>query len=111
LFASFFPWSIKLPALAKKLRRDRDKIDIYLLVGAAIIFGIFSLIKTKLPHYTLPAFPLLSLLLARHLVDQPRFLKRCATVAASIYLVVALFVAPAVVRFFPATQLLRETRD
>ena len=47
----------------------RDKIDNYLLAGAGIIFIIFSLIKTKLPHYTLPAFPLLSLLLARRWID------------------------------------------
>ena len=41
-------------------------IDKYLVTGIAIIFVIFTLIKTKLPHYTLPAFPLLALLLARH---------------------------------------------
>ena len=110
IFASFFPWSIKLPSLTKKLWRSRDKIDIYLITGAAIIFVIFSLIKTKLPHYTLPAFPLLSLLLARHLVDHRQFLKRCAIIAASIYLIVALFSAPAT-RAFPAAQLLRQTRD
>src|SRR5206468_5075423 len=118
IFASFFPWSIKLPSLTKKLWRSRDRtcpehsrrIDIYLITGAAIIFVIFSLIKTKLPHYTLPAFPLLSLLLARHLVDHRQFLKRCAIIAASIYLIVALFSAPAT-RAFPAAQLLRQTRD
>src|SRR6266496_2445200 len=58
IFASFFPWSIKLPSLARKLWRSRDKtcpersrekIDIYLLTGTATIFVIFSLIKTKLP--------------------------------------------------------------
>src|SRR5205814_2656053 len=86
------------------------RIDIYLITGAAIIFIIFSLIKTKLPHYTLPAFPLLSLLLARHLVDHRQFLKRCAIIAASIYLIVALFSAPAT-RAFPAAQLFRQTRD
>jgi hypothetical protein len=122
ILASFFPWSIKLPSLTKKLWRSHDKtrlhpsdyggqIDIYLLFGTGVIFVILSLIKTKLPHYTLPAFPLLSLLLARHLVDQPRFLKRCAVGAASIYIVVALFVAPSAERFFPATQLLRQSRD
>ena len=41
-------------------------IDTYLLSGIAIIFVIFTLVSTKLPHYTLPAFPLLALLLARH---------------------------------------------
>jgi hypothetical protein len=111
IFASFFPWSLKLPALAKKLWRNRDKVDIYLLCGVGVIFVIFSLIKTKLPHYTLPAFPLLSLLVARHLVDQPRFLKRCAVSAASIYLLVALFAAPPAARFFPAAQLFWAARD
>ena len=111
IFASFFPWSIKLPSLAKKLWRGRDKVDIYLITGAAIIFVIFSLIKTKLPHYTLPAFPLLSLLLARHLIDRPQFLKRCALVAASIYLIVALFVAQFAAPFFPSAQLFKQTRD
>ena len=41
-------------------------IDTCLLWGTAIIFVIFTLVSTKLPHYTLPAFPLLALLLARH---------------------------------------------
>src|SRR5205814_702685 len=56
VFVSFFPWSIKLPWLAKQLWQRRDKIDNYLLTGAAIIFIIFTLVQTKLPHYTLPAF-------------------------------------------------------
>ena len=119
IFASFFPWSIKLPALAKKLWPSRDKtcpehgrrIDIYLVCSIAVIFIIFTLIKTKLPHYTLPAFPLLSLLLARHVIDHRQFLKRCAIVTASIYLVVALFVTPTAARFFPAAQLFTQTSD
>ena len=111
IFASFFPWSIKLPTLTKKLWRERDQIDVYLLCGAGVIFIIFTLIKTKLPHYTLPAFPLLSLLFARHLVDRPQFLKRCALAAASIYLVVALFVALMAARLFPAAQLFKQTQN
>jgi 4-amino-4-deoxy-L-arabinose transferase-like glycosyltransferase len=111
IFASFFPWSMKLPALAKTLWRGRDKVDIYFLCGIGVIFIIFSLIKTKLPHYTLPAFPLLSLLLARHLIDHRQFLKGCAIVAASIYLVVALFAAPSAAQAFPAAQLFRQTFD
>ncbi|PWT83305.1 MAG: hypothetical protein C5B58_06735 [Acidobacteria bacterium] len=66
VFPSFFPWSIKLPWLTTKLWRRRDNIDNYLLAGIAIVFIIFTLVSTKLPHYTLPAFPLLALLLARH---------------------------------------------
>jgi 4-amino-4-deoxy-L-arabinose transferase-like glycosyltransferase len=107
IFASFFPWSIKLPALAKKLWREHDKIDIYLLSGAAIILVIFSLIKTKLPHYTLPAFPLLALLTARH-ISSERFLK-CAAAAAAVVLIALALIAPLfVARFFPAAELSRK---
>jgi 4-amino-4-deoxy-L-arabinose transferase-like glycosyltransferase len=92
VFLSLFPWSIKLPSLVRRIWTNRDKADNYLVAGAAIIFIIFTLVKTKLPHYTLPALPLLSLLLARHLVGQERFLKRCAIGAACTYLAIAVIV-------------------
>ena len=110
IFASFFPWSIKLPAMAKKLRHERDKIDIYLLCGAGIIFVIFTLIKTKLPHYTLPAFPLLALLAARH-IESERFLKSAATSAVCLYLAFAFVGAPLAAQFFPAKQFLEKTEQ
>jgi len=114
VFVSFFPWSIKLPWLAKQLWQRRDKIDNYLLTGAAIIFIIFTLVKTKLPHYTLPAFPLLALLLARKLAAEKaatRFFRSCAFASVSVYLAIAFIVPPVVARFFPAYQLCRESRD
>jgi 4-amino-4-deoxy-L-arabinose transferase-like glycosyltransferase len=118
ILASFFPWSIKLPSLTKKLWCERDKIcleqsrriDIYLLCGAGIIFVIFTLIKTKLPHYTLPAFPLLSLLSARHILSE-RFLKSAAVTTACCLVAIALVMPPFVSQFFPAPQLYRESRD
>jgi 4-amino-4-deoxy-L-arabinose transferase-like glycosyltransferase len=126
IFASFLPWSIKLPWLAKQLWRNRraavgahgyspgNKIDNYLLTGAAIIFFIFTLAKTKLPHYTLPAFPLLSLLLARRWIDSETptgFLKKSAAAAVCVYFALALFVAPFTAQLFPAWQLFRQSRD
>src|SRR5437762_3460585 len=89
VFISFFPWSIKLPALTKRLWRERDGVDKYLIVGAAIIFILMTVVKTKLPHYTLTAFPLLSLLLARHLFElpgSPRFAVRAAVAAVAVSL-------------------------
>ena len=126
IFVSFFPWSIKLPWLIRRLRRKQeagvsdhgyngDKIDKYLLTGIAIIFLIFTLIKTKLPHYTLPAFPLLALLLARHwslqtAMTSPCILfKRIAISTAAVYLAIALIVPPLVARFFPAHELFQES--
>jgi 4-amino-4-deoxy-L-arabinose transferase-like glycosyltransferase len=114
IFVSFFPWSIKLPGLVKRLRQPRDKVDDYLLAGSAIVFVIFTLVRTKLPHYTLPAFPLLSLLLARQLVaiDFPlRRFKTIAIAAAAAFVGVALIVPPLAASSFPARELFRQSQN
>lgn len=124
VFVSFFPWSVKLPALLKKLWRERDDIDRYLLSGVAIIFIIFSLIKTKLPHYTLPAFGLLALLLARHWRGRAAFSQAppavrhrrslfgtIAVATACVWFAIALVVPPLVTRFFSAYQLFQVSRS
>jgi 4-amino-4-deoxy-L-arabinose transferase-like glycosyltransferase len=137
VFISFFPWSIKLPWLVRKLwRREKTGlsplrqgysgqgdvahggilIGTYLLSGVAIVFVIFTLVSTKLPHYTLPAFPLLSLLLARQwhqaaAAEGRRFsFTRIAIATACVWITVALVVPPIVARFFPAYQLLQVSR-
>ncbi len=115
VFGSFFPWSIKLPSLIKRLWHNHDDIDNYLLSGTAIIFIIFSLIATKLPHYTLPAFSLMALLLARHwpeTVATRRFLfKGIAAATGCVLLAIALIVPPMVARFFPSYQLFQLSRS
>jgi len=136
VFVSFFPWSIKLPWLLRKLWRQRkagvirlrqgyggqdsaayseNLMDNYLLWGIAIIFIIFTLIKTKLPHYTLPAFPLLALLLARHwqeaaIANRRSLFKATAIVSACVLVAIALVIPPMVARLFPAYQLFQESR-
>jgi len=127
VFVGFFPWSIKLPWLIRQLRSQKktgiadssdsgNKIDNYLLTGIAIIFVIFTLVSTKLPHYTLPAFPLLALLLARHwqgaatVKNHGSSFRTIATSAACVWIAIALVVPLLVARFFPAYQLFRESR-
>jgi 4-amino-4-deoxy-L-arabinose transferase-like glycosyltransferase len=125
IFISFFPWSVKLPSLLKGLSRRRDNIDNYLFSGVAIIFIIFSLIKTKLPHYILPAFGMLGLLLARHWPEKRAALSQPPEMPANsrgttfrpmaigialIWIAIALVVPPAVARFFPAYQLFQQSR-
>jgi 4-amino-4-deoxy-L-arabinose transferase-like glycosyltransferase len=125
IFISFFPWSIKLPWLVRKLCRkkatiadpgySRSEIDNYLLTGIAIIFVIFTLVATKLPHYTLPAFPLLALLLGRHwqgvaaIRNRGSLFRTIAVSAACVWVAIALVVPPLVARFFPAYQLFQES--
>jgi len=64
---SALPWSPLLVLHRRKLFAawKWDVTDSYLLLNAALIFVVFTLMVTKLPHYTLPAFPFLALALAR----------------------------------------------
>ena len=68
---SALPWSPLLLIHRKKLFAawKPDLTDTYLLWNAALIFVVFSLMVTKLPHYTLPAFPFLALLFARRWIS------------------------------------------
>jgi 4-amino-4-deoxy-L-arabinose transferase-like glycosyltransferase len=127
IFVSFFPWSIKLPWLIRKLYRkqatiadpgySRNELDNYLITGIAIIFVIFTLVATKLPHYTLPAFPLLALLLARHwqgavpITNHRSLFRTVAITSACLWIAIALIIPPLVAPFFPAYQLFRESRS
>jgi 4-amino-4-deoxy-L-arabinose transferase-like glycosyltransferase len=114
IFISFFPWSVKLPALVKHLWRNRDQIDTYLASGVAIVFLLMTVVKTKLPHYTLIAFPLLALLLARYLVTLPgsfRFVKRTAIVAAMVSISISLLAFPFLAPTFPSAELFKAAKN
>ena len=65
-FASFFPWSTRVPSALRRWwpERNRDELGWYLLTQAALVFVVFSFVRTKLPHYTMPAFPCIALWLA-----------------------------------------------
>jgi 4-amino-4-deoxy-L-arabinose transferase-like glycosyltransferase len=101
IFVSFFPWCIYLPGTFSRLRRGLDLSERYLLGGVILIFLVFTLIQTKLPHYTLPAFPLLAILTARQLnpLGPARFLAG-ATVA--LYALVGLIGFSWVAPYFPS---------
>jgi len=62
-FVSFFPWSTRVPTALCRWwpTRHRDELGWYLLTQALLVFVVFSCVRTKLPHYTLPAFPCLAL--------------------------------------------------
>lgn len=112
VFLSFFPWSIKLPWLAKRLWSGRDKTDAYVIACTLVVFVVFTIVKTKLLHYTLPAFPLMSLLLARHMVEsgRTRFALVAGTSMAVVCLAAALLLFPIASRSFPSPQLFRMAR-
>jgi len=113
IFLTFFPWSFSLPRLTMKLWRKRDPLDNYLTAGVAIIFIVFTFVKTKLPHYTLPAFPLLALLLARFFATRPnaaRYVRRTVIAAACVALLAA-GATPFVARFFLSREMMLKAKE
>jgi 4-amino-4-deoxy-L-arabinose transferase-like glycosyltransferase len=64
---SALPWSVLIILNARRLFTGwkLDSADAYLLLNVIPLWVIFTLGATKLPHYTLPTFPMLALLFAR----------------------------------------------
>lgn len=109
VFASFFPWSFFLPRMVAHFRQPltlqlRER---YLIGGIALTFLLFTLLSTKLPHYVLPAFPLLSILLAGWL-GETRFPIKWAATMAALTVLFSLAIPPLSPRYFPVAHLARE---
>ena len=67
---SALPWSVLIALNARRLFAGwkLDLADTYLLLNVSPLWIIFTLMATKLPHYTLPTFPMIALLFARRWV-------------------------------------------
>ena len=70
-FAGFFPWSLVLCFAAlnrlrswKVLRQEQHRATLFLVSWAAVVFVFFSISRSKLPTYFLPALIPLSILIA-----------------------------------------------
>ncbi len=105
-FISFLPWTIGKPGgllfIPRKIRnwwpeRRHDSIGWYLFVQVAVVFVIFTLVRTKLPHYTAPAFPCIALWLALQVTKE----KNVGAWAGKRALGMAIFIAVLMFGFFP----------
>lgn len=109
-FASFFPWSTRVPAALRRWwpTRTTDILSWYLMTQALIVFVVFSCVRTKLPHYTMPAFPCIALWLALQLRSDAGafawFQKRLVIMTAAI-LVLMLGFASVVRNYFLTERL------
>jgi 4-amino-4-deoxy-L-arabinose transferase-like glycosyltransferase len=74
VLAGMIPWSFWIwaawPRRAKDLGAETAPLRRYLATWAAVVFLFFSLSGAKLPHYVLPVFPPLAILVAYHLRDR-----------------------------------------
>jgi hypothetical protein len=111
----FLPWSPWLVRWGWRLRSSGRlaPIDRYLATGIAGVFVVFTLIRTKLPHYTLPAFPLIALWLGKMIAERPechRQFRRFTAVTLSVLLLVALPGSWVFSQWLPVPRLARELR-
>ncbi len=72
------PWSVawshcirSMPSLLRRPPNSAFQTDRFLLIWILVVFIFFSVSKSKLPAYVLPAFPALALLMARSIVAAP----------------------------------------
>ena len=114
-FVSFFPWSTKVPSALKRWwpARTSDGLGWYLLVQAGIVFAVFSCVRTKLPHYTMPAFACIALWLAREIAREQNsfawFSQRLVAMAAFMA-VLTLMLFPLAKPFLLTENLWREIK-
>ena len=114
-FFSFFPWALSVPRGLREWwpSRHTDVAGWYLLTQAGLVFLVFSMVRTKLPHYTLPAFPFLAIWLAR-VAAEGRLPKlngaRTATVMAALIVGATMAMGPALSPFFAAHALFEKAR-
>lgn len=101
--ATFLPWTVFLwQAISARLKtawheRKGEGSDLYLLLWLGLPLVFFSLSDSKLIPYILPLFPVLAILVARHLDAQwvdvwNTGYKRGAYAMAGVYLLLALAV-------------------
>jgi 4-amino-4-deoxy-L-arabinose transferase-like glycosyltransferase len=105
-FFSFFPGWLFGPAAIGRLRSEAVPVERYLLIAAGCVFLVFTLIQTKLPHYTLPALPFLSLLVAPSAV-RLQWSQRVLLLTLAVYALVSLVGFRLIAPYF-ATQAIVE---
>lgn len=63
VFLSLLPWAALVHHGWERLRANWQPWPLFLLSWSLAVFAIFSAVATQLPHYVLPAFPALLILL------------------------------------------------
>ena len=114
LIPTFLPWSFFLPAAWKRVKTEWKPGDVYLVSGILVTFVLFSLLRTKLPHYTLPAFPLIACAVAPSVSN--RQMIRPGVIMVVITLIAAFLLVPLTVPYcvskrLAASPLLKNNMD
>ncbi len=99
VFLTFWPWApLLLPAGVMAWNRRREPSFQFLFAWALPVWLVFELMPTKLLHYTLPVFPVLSALVALLLIEgrtqAPKWLWATSLAFAGVLLGVVALAVP-----------------
>lgn len=99
---TLWPGAVLLALAILTAWRDRTDDRIRFLVAWAVpTYVVFELVATKLPHYTLPAFPAIALLIALGLANAPALLSGWRAKSFHIVIAVLAVLAGLVVAIVP----------
>ena len=105
-----FPFSGYLVQAVRRAWTDRKQpLILFSLIGAATIVGFFSVSRTKLPNYTVPAYPFLAILIGHYLASAD-WTKMRGKAGMLAMLIVALLAVPGIyigLQFDPALHQVR----
>lgn len=87
IWATYFPWSLLIPMAAYFAWKQRHSPPTRFAIAAVLgPWLFFELMRTKLPHYMLPTYPFLSLLVADAIVlGKNEFSSRGFRIAVAIW--------------------------
>jgi len=87
IFLLFFPMNLLLfPSILKIIRELKSDESFFLLAWIVPNLFILELIPTKLPHYALPLYPALALIMASYITDQVNDKKNSNQAIISIFI-------------------------
>lgn len=95
VFVGMLPFIVFLPNAVKMIWRESVQKQSFLwlcLIAAAVIIGFFTISTTKLPNYTVPAYPFLAVVLGWYLSRAEKF----SVIAWLIILVISILLPIAV---------------
>lgn len=85
ILAGLLPFSLFLPQAIRSVisRRDANPFGVFCLTVAGVVAAFFMCSGTKLPNYTVPAYPFLAVLLGRQLrqLTQMRYQSRATRIS------------------------------
>ncbi|WP_297452697.1 glycosyltransferase family 39 protein [Persephonella sp.] len=92
VFIGLLPFSVFIIQALKKVWEDKSKdILLFSLIFAGVYVGFFAISKTKLPNYTVPAYPPLAIILGYYLTQI--YLSKLKSILASISVYIFLSIA------------------